>query len=356
MLKAISRLALRAAPVRMSVAAVAPFSYPLARLYNSVAPEPIVFPAPRVRVRGLASDFSCKAVIDGEIKPKFTLSDYKGKWVVLFFYPKDFTFVCPTEIIAFSDRVSEFKALNCEVVGASIDTPEVHLAWVRTPRKKGGLGLMQIPLVSDVSHTISNDYGVLTPDGIALRGLFIIDPAGTVQQITINNFPVGRSVDETLRLVQAFQFNAKHGEVCPAGWTPGEPTMVDHPDKSLDYFRGVREAGASDDVTPLGKMSAASSPADVAAAVAKGPTVLFHSAGWCGKCSMIAPFVADLSEKYPTVKFVKVDTADNAFTKYKLDQAIVALPEFRFFSKGEEVGTRITGYKKGPLEAAVKSL
>ncbi|XP_032221333.1 peroxiredoxin-1 isoform X1 [Nematostella vectensis] len=165
------------------------------------------------------------------------LSDYKGKYVVLFFYPLDFTFVCPTEIIAFSDRVDEFKAINCEVIACSVDSEYSHLAWTNVPRKKGGIGNINIPILSDLTKQISKDYGVLLEDqGVALRGLFIIDDKGILRQITINDLPVGRSVDETLRLIQAFQFTDKHGEVCPAGWRPGADTIIPEPQKSSSYF------------------------------------------------------------------------------------------------------------------------
>uniref|UniRef100_A0A9J8CK38 thioredoxin-dependent peroxiredoxin n=2 Tax=Cyprinus carpio TaxID=7962 RepID=A0A9J8CK38_CYPCA len=164
------------------------------------------------------------AVINGEFK-ELKLSDYKGKYLVFFFYPLDFTFVCPTEIIAFSDRVHEFQAINAEVVACSVDSQFTHLAWINTPRKQGGLGPMKIPLLSDLTHQISKDYGVFLEDqGHTLRGLFIIDDKGVLRQITMNDLPVGRSVDETLRLVQAFQYTDKHGEVCPAGWKPGSDT------------------------------------------------------------------------------------------------------------------------------------
>ncbi|KAG7217324.1 hypothetical protein INR49_027868 [Caranx melampygus] len=152
------------------------------------------------------------AVINGEFK-ELKLSDYKGKYLVFFFYPLDFTFVCPTEIIAFSDRVHEFRAINTEVVACSVDSQFTHLAWINTPRKQGGLGQMKIPLLSDLTHQISKDYGVYLEDqGHTLRGLFIIDDKGILRQITMNDLPVGRSVDETLRLVQAFQYTDKHGE------------------------------------------------------------------------------------------------------------------------------------------------
>lgn len=186
-----------------------------------------------------APNFQGTAVVDGEFK-EIKLADYKGKYLVLFFYPLDFTFVCPTEIIAFSDRVEEFRAINCEVVAASTDSHFSHLAWVNTPRKQGGLGEMQIPLLADKTCDIAKRYGCLKEDeGIAFRGLYIIDDKGNLRQITINDLPVGRSVDETLRLVQAFQFTDKHGEVCPAGWKPGKETMKADPKGSKAYFEKV---------------------------------------------------------------------------------------------------------------------
>uniref|UniRef100_A0A8D0H844 Peroxiredoxin-2 n=1 Tax=Sphenodon punctatus TaxID=8508 RepID=A0A8D0H844_SPHPU len=183
-----------------------------------------------------APDFQATAVVDGAFK-QLKLSDYRGKYVVLFFYPLDFTFVCPTEIIAFSERAEEFRKLNCEVVGASVDSHFTHLAWINTPRKEGGLGQLNIPLVADLTHSIAADYGVLKEDeGIAYRGLFIIDNKGILRQITVNDLPVGRSVDETLRLVQAFQHTDKHGEVCPAGWSPGSDTIKPTVKDSKEYF------------------------------------------------------------------------------------------------------------------------
>jgi len=181
-----------------------------------------------------APNFEAQAVVDGEFK-NVKLSDYKGKYLVFFFYPLDFTFVCPTEIIAFSDRADEFKAMGCEVLACSVDSHFSHLAWTETPRNKGGLGTMKIPILSDLTKQVSRDYGVLLEDaGISLRGLFIIDDKGILRQITVNDLPVGRSVDETLRLVQAFQFTDKHGEVCPAGWTPGADTIK--PSDAQEYF------------------------------------------------------------------------------------------------------------------------
>lgn len=158
---------------------------------------------------------------------------------MLFFYPLDFTFVCPTEIIAFSDRIKEFKDLGAEVVGVSVDSHFSHLAWVNTPRKDGGLGKLDYPLLADLTKKISRDYGVLLEDaGISLRGLFIIDPKGVVRQITINDLPVGRSVDETLRLIKAFKFTDEHGEVCPANWDPEKNKDTIKPDvkQSKSYF------------------------------------------------------------------------------------------------------------------------
>ncbi|PAV83051.1 hypothetical protein WR25_02585 [Diploscapter pachys] len=177
-----------------------------------------------------APDFKTQAVVGDEFV-EVKLSDYKGKYLVVFFYPLDFTFVCPTEIIAFSDRFKEFSALNTEKRNGTFKFE---------PRKDGGLGEMNIPVLSDLNHQISRDYGVLKDDaGIAFRGLFIIDPKGILRQITVNDLPVGRSVDETLRLVQAFQFVDKHGEVCPAGWTPGKETIKPSVKNSKEYFGKV---------------------------------------------------------------------------------------------------------------------
>ena len=193
------------------------------------------------RIVGLqAPDFTATAVVDQEFK-EISLSQYRGKYVVLFFYPLDFTFVCPTEITAFSDRYADFSSRNTEVLGVSVDSQFSHLAWVQTDRKNGGLGDIAYPLVADLNKTIARDYQVLDEEGgIALRGLFIIDPEGVVMHSTINNLPVGRSVDETLRVLQAFQHVQAHpDEVCPANWTPGEKTMNPDPVKSKDFFAAV---------------------------------------------------------------------------------------------------------------------
>ena len=192
-----------------------------------------------LRVGQAAPDFSATAVVDQEFKT-IKLSDYRGKYVVLFFYPLDFTFVCPTEITAFSDRYEEFSKINTEVLGVSVDSEFSHLAWIQSDRKAGGLGDLNYPLVSDLKKTISSSYNVLTDDGIALRGLFIIDPQGAVQHSTINNLAVGRSVDETLRTLKAFQYVQSHpDEVCPVGWQEGDKTMNPDPVKSKVFFQAV---------------------------------------------------------------------------------------------------------------------
>lgn len=184
-----------------------------------------------------APDFQATALVNNEFK-QVSLADYSGKWKVLFFYPLDFTFVCPTEITAFSDAISKFQELNCEVIGCSVDSQFSHLAWSQTPRNKGGLGEVSYPLLADMTKTIAKDYGVLLEGaGIALRGLFIIDNNDIVQHCTINNLGVGRNVDEVLRLIEGFQFTATHGEVCPAGWTKGSDTMKPDPKGSQDYFK-----------------------------------------------------------------------------------------------------------------------
>jgi peroxiredoxin (alkyl hydroperoxide reductase subunit C) len=182
-----------------------------------------------------APDFKAMAV-DGKLFKEIQLSDYKGKWLVLFFYPLDFTFVCPTEITAFSDRVEDFKKLGAEVLGCSIDSHFTHLAWINTPRKEGGLGDIQYPLLADVTKTIAKDYGVLLDGGIALRGLFLINPEGKVVYNVTHDLGVGRSVEETLRVIKAFQQVAKTGEVCPANWSEGSKTMKPDPEKSKEYF------------------------------------------------------------------------------------------------------------------------
>ncbi|XP_055796749.1 peroxiredoxin-1-like [Salvelinus fontinalis] len=191
-----------------------------------------------------APEFTATAVVDGQFK-EVKLSYYRGKYVVLFFYLLDFTFVCPTEIVAFSERAEEFRKSDCEVLAASTDSHFSHLAWINTEKKHGGLGPMKIPLLADPTQAISRDYGVLKEDeGIAYRsvtklwdkGLFGIDDKGILKQIPINDLSVVCSVDETLHLVQAFQHTDKFGEVCPAGWRPGRDTIVPDSQKSKEFF------------------------------------------------------------------------------------------------------------------------
>lgn len=190
-----------------------------------------------VRIQHPAPEFTATAVMpDGSFKD-VSLSDYKGEYVVLFFYPLDFTFVCPTEIIAFSDRVGDFEKLGVQVLGCSIDSQFSHFAWRETPRNKGGIGQIQYPLIADVTKSIARDYGVLIEEeGIALRGLFIIDGKGNLRQSTVNDLPVGRNVDETLRLLRAFKYTDEHGEVCPANWDEGGDTIVPDIAESKAYF------------------------------------------------------------------------------------------------------------------------
>ncbi len=185
-----------------------------------------------------APDFKASALVGKSFK-EIQLADYKGKWVALFFYPLDFTFVCPTEITAFSDAYAEFKKLGCEILGCSVDSQFSHLAWVNTPRKEGGLGEIKYPLLADITKSIARSYGVLVNDAIALRGLFLISPKGKVAYAVVHDLAVGRSVEETLRVLRAFQQVEKTGEVCPANWSEGKKTMKADPVKSKEYFATV---------------------------------------------------------------------------------------------------------------------
>ncbi|XP_050533016.1 peroxiredoxin-2-like [Daktulosphaira vitifoliae] len=194
-----------------------------------------------VKVQDPAPSFKGKAIVNGEIKT-IKLDDFRGKYVVLFFYPLDFTFVCPTELVSFSDNIEEFTKIGAHVIGCSCDSHFSHLAFINTPRKHGGLGGLKYPLLSDFNKEIAKAYDVLVePDGVTLRGLFIIDPTGTIRQITINDMPVGRNVDEVLRLVQAFQFVDKNGEVCPMNWKPNSPTIKPDPNQAKEYFDKVNK-------------------------------------------------------------------------------------------------------------------
>ena len=193
-----------------------------------------------LQVGKLAPSFSAIAVYDQEFQ-QIKLSDYIGQYVILFFYPLDFTFVCPTEITAFSDIYSEFAYLNTEVLGVSVDSEYAHLAWLQMERQNGGLGDLCYPLVSDLTKQISRAYHVLTDEGKALRGLFIIDPEGIIQYSVINNLNFGRSVNETLRVLKAIQYVQLHpDEVCPADWQPGDSTIIANPVNSKDYFKSIK--------------------------------------------------------------------------------------------------------------------
>jgi alkyl hydroperoxide reductase subunit AhpC len=188
-----------------------------------------------------APDFKGKAVVGHEFRDVSLSEQTKaGKWTVLFFYPLDFTFVCPTEIVDFSNRVEDFKKLNAQVIGCSIDSHYTHLAWINTPRKEGGLGEINYPLLSDLNKKIAADYGVLADGGVALRGLFIINPKGTVAYEVVHDLSVGRNPDETLRVLAAFQHAEKTGEVCPSSWKPGGQTMKADVKGSKEYFSTVK--------------------------------------------------------------------------------------------------------------------
>lgn len=172
-----------------------------------------------------APDFTAQAVMADSSFAELTLSSYRGKYVLLFFYPLDFTFVCPSEILAFDRAVSAFKEKNCEVLGVSVDSQFSHFAWRNTTINNGGIGNIHFPLVADLDKKISEAYGVLLPAGVSLRGLFLIDKGGIVQHQLVNNLPLGRNVDEAIRILDALQFTEKYGEVCPANWKPGEEGM-----------------------------------------------------------------------------------------------------------------------------------
>jgi peroxiredoxin (alkyl hydroperoxide reductase subunit C) len=184
-----------------------------------------------------APDFSAPAVIKGEIRENFTLSSLSGRHVLMFFYPLDFTFVCPTELHAFQEKLDHFQKLNCEVVGVSVDSKFSHMAWLKTPKSEGGIQGVTYPLVSDINKTISRDYDVLIPqDGVALRGAFLIDKKGIVRHQTVNDLGLGRNVDEFLRLTEALQFTEEHGEVCPANWKKGDKAMKATSSGLKQYF------------------------------------------------------------------------------------------------------------------------
>lgn len=173
-----------------------------------------------------APDFTAQAVYGNNEIKELRLSSLKGKYVVLFFYPLDFTFVCPSELIAFDHRLAEFKARGVEVLSCSIDSHFTHLAWKNTPVNNGGIGKVGYPMVADITHAIAQAYDVESADGVAFRGSFLIDKAGVVRHQVVNDLPLGRNVDEMLRMIDALQFTEEHGEVCPAGWKKGEKGMT----------------------------------------------------------------------------------------------------------------------------------
>jgi peroxiredoxin (alkyl hydroperoxide reductase subunit C) len=272
---------------------------------------------------------------------------------------KDFTFVCPTEIIAFGDRAPEFAEINTQVIGASCDSKFTHLAWVNTPRSEGGLGDMKIPILADFSKRVANDYGVLIndptdgDDGAPFRAVFIIDPVGNLRQITMNDLPVGRNVDEVIRLIKAFQFVEKHGEVCPANWQPGDLTMNADPILSKKYF----SAANKDEVTGSSSGDSVESVSDVASfktlIAGSGLTVVDYWAPWCKNCKKISPKFAALASANPSVKFIKVDTAGPG-EAIGSENGVDALPTFQFFKGGKKVG-EFKGSDASALEAYFKT-
>jgi peroxiredoxin (alkyl hydroperoxide reductase subunit C) len=184
-----------------------------------------------------APNFKATAVMpDNSFNDQFTLSDLRGQYVLLFFYPLDFTFVCPSEILAFNRALGQFKERNCEVVGVSMDSHFTHLAWKNTDVNAGGIGNIQFPLVADLDKSIARSYGVLLPMGIALRGLFLIDKEGFIRSQVVNDLPLGRSVDEALRVLDALQFTERHGDVCPANWKKGDDAMTPTAEGVANYL------------------------------------------------------------------------------------------------------------------------
>lgn len=185
----------------------------------------------------LAPFFKAKAIVDGQIASDFTLQDYLGQYVLFFFYPLDFTFVCPTELHAFQEELDAFEQRNCQVVACSIDSVYSHLAWLNTPKSKGGIQGIQYPLVSDLQKTIANAFGVLKEDGVAYRAQFLLDRKGVIRHFLINDLPIGRSVDEALRTLDALIHHELYGDVCPANWTKGTKGMSADQEGVIDYFQ-----------------------------------------------------------------------------------------------------------------------
>ncbi len=217
-------------PVSENTTATVETGNPPARLDSIATP-------PRAGIGRPAPDFEATAVITKRFE-QVQLREYRGRYVVLFFWPLDFTFVCPTEIVAFSDAVETFAQRDTVVLGVSVDSQYTHLAWQNMPRAEGGIGDVAFAMISDQTHSISRAYGVLLEDaGVALRGLFLIDREGVIRHMLVNDLALGRNVDEALRLVDALQFHEKYGEVCPANWRPGDPSIDAHPDRAKTFFR-----------------------------------------------------------------------------------------------------------------------
>jgi len=312
---------------------------------------------PLPQILELAPDWTSPALLPNKEFGDVTLSSFRGKWVVFFWYPFDFTFVCPTEIIAFADRADEFAAINTQVIGASCDSLFSHLAWVNTPRSEGGLGEMKIPLLADFTKKVATEYGVLIPargggaESAPFRALFLIDPTGTLRQITVNDTPVGRNVDEVIRLLKAFQFTDVHGEVCPANWQPGDLTMSADPEKSKVYFNAVHSSSTGS--------AAASTIEEVVdserfASIVSAPglTVVDFWAPWCRNCKKIAPTVNRLAAELTNVKFITVNTTEAE--AIAAEKGVEGLPTFQFYVAGELKG-EFKGTKAPELEAAIRS-
>jgi peroxiredoxin (alkyl hydroperoxide reductase subunit C) len=184
-----------------------------------------------------APDFTATAVLpDDRFERKFSLAQFRGRYVILFFYPLDFTFVCPSEILAFDEALEEFRTRDCEVVGASVDSEYTHLAWRKTPVDQGGIGSIGFPLVADLSKNVARRFGVLFNDEVALRGLFLIDREGIVRHAVINDLPLGRSVQEAMRMLDALRFHEQKGDVCPADWSAGDEGMAPTRQGVVDYL------------------------------------------------------------------------------------------------------------------------
>ncbi|ASD31046.1 peroxiredoxin [Chlamydia abortus] len=183
-----------------------------------------------------APDFSVQAVVDGEVK-NISLQDYRGKYVILFFYPKDFTYVCPTELHAFQDSLEEFENRGAQVIGCSVDDLDTHQRWLKTDKKAGGVKGITYPLISDTTHELSKLYNVLdSQSGLSFRGSFLIDKDGIIRHMVVNDLPLGRSIDEELRVLDALIFFENHGLVCPANWQQGQRAMAPNEEGLKEYF------------------------------------------------------------------------------------------------------------------------